>query len=94
MLWDAIVMGSLLLFAVPILSVLVNPLFLLAYVIDIPVIAVPVLLEAQGRGEFGRALVSLPAYPVLRIVNMGSMLKAFWLELVRKQSLQVYEKGH
>jgi hypothetical protein len=94
MLWDAIVMGSLLLFALPVLSILVNPLFLLAYVIDIPIIAVPILLEGWRRGEFGRALLSLPAYPVLRTVNMASMLRAFWLELVRKQSLQVYEKGH
>jgi biofilm PGA synthesis N-glycosyltransferase PgaC len=94
MLWDAIVMGSLLLFVLPVLSILVNPLFLLSYVIDVPVLAVPVLLEAVKRGEFSRALLSLPAYPVIRTVNMACMLKAFWLELVRKQSLQVYEKGH
>jgi cellulose synthase/poly-beta-1,6-N-acetylglucosamine synthase-like glycosyltransferase len=94
MLWDAIVTGSLLLFALPLLSILVNPLFLLGYVIDLPIIAVPVLFEGLKRRELGRALLSLPAYAVLRIVNTACMLRAIWLELVRKRSLQVYEKGH
>jgi cellulose synthase/poly-beta-1,6-N-acetylglucosamine synthase-like glycosyltransferase len=94
MLWDAIVTGSLFLFVLPVLSVLVNPFFLLGYVLDVPIIAVPVLLEGLKRREFGRALLSLPAYPVIRMANASSLLRAFWLELVRKQSLQVYEKGH
>ena len=72
MLWDAIVEGSFILFALPLLSVLVNPLFLLGYVIDLPIIAVPVLLEGLKRREFGRALLSLPAYPVLRMVNTAT----------------------
>jgi len=94
MLWDAIVTGSLMLFALPLLSILVNPLFLLGYVIDLPIIAVPVLFEGLKRRELGRALLSLPAYAVLRMVNTTIMLQAIWLELVRKQSLRVYEKGH
>jgi poly-beta-1,6-N-acetyl-D-glucosamine synthase len=93
-LWDTIVTGSLLLFAIPILSILVNPFFLLGYIVDIVIIAVPVLLEALKRREFGRALLSLPAYPVYRMVNMASLVKAFWLEIVKRQSLRVYEKGH
>ena len=64
MLWDAVVVGSLILFVIPLLAVLFTPLFLLAYVIDLPLVAVPVLWEAKRRGEFMRALASLPAYPV------------------------------
>jgi len=94
MLWDAVVTGFLLLVALPALSVLVNPFFLLGYVLDVPVIAVPVLLAGLKRREFGRALLSLPAYPVIRMVNTVSLLKASWLELVAKRSLQIYEKGH
>jgi hypothetical protein len=94
MLWDAIVTGSFYLFVIPLASLLANPLFLLAYVIDLPIIAVPVLIEAQKRREFGCALASLPAYPVLRIVNTATMLRALWLEFVRKRSLLIYEKGH
>ena len=94
MLWDAIVTGSLILFALPLLSILVNPLFLLGYIIDLPIIAVPVLVEGLKRRELGRVFLSLPAYPVLRMVNTAIMLQAIWLELVRGQSLRVYEKGH
>jgi len=94
MLWDAVVTGVIVLFVVPPLGLFVNPLVFLAYVIDLPLIAVPVLAEALRRGEFMRALTSLPAYPVLRMVNTVYMLKAFWLEFVRKRSLRVYEKGH
>jgi hypothetical protein len=93
-LWDAIVTGALLLFAIPILSILVNPFFLLGYIIDIAIIAVPVLLEGLKRRQFGRALLSLPAYQAYRMVNMASLVKAFWLEIVKRQSLRVYEKGH
>jgi poly-beta-1,6-N-acetyl-D-glucosamine synthase len=94
LLWDAIVTGSLILFALPLLGIFVNPTFLLGYVIDVPIIAIPVLAEALKRRELGRALRSLPAYPVLRVVNTTFMLKALWLECVRKQSFRVYEKGH
>jgi cellulose synthase/poly-beta-1,6-N-acetylglucosamine synthase-like glycosyltransferase len=94
MLWDAVVTGSALLFAIPVLGILFNPLFFLGYVIDIPFIAVPVIAEARARKELTKALISLPAYPVLRIVNTAFMLRAIWLELVRKRSFRVYEKGH
>jgi cellulose synthase/poly-beta-1,6-N-acetylglucosamine synthase-like glycosyltransferase len=94
MLWDSVVTGVIVLFVAPVLGILVNPLAFLVYVIDLPLIAVPVLAEALRRGEFMRALMSLPAYPVLRMVNTAFMLKAFWLEFVRKRSLKVYEKGH
>jgi biofilm PGA synthesis N-glycosyltransferase PgaC len=94
MLWDAIVTGSFYLFVIPLASLLFNPLFLLGYVLDLPIIAVPVLMEAFKRGEFGRALASLPAYPVLRVVNAAVVLRALWLEFVRKRSLRIYEKGH
>lgn len=94
MLWEAVVTSCFFLLALPILSILVNPLFLLAYVIDLPVIAVPVCVEGVRRRELGRVLLSLPAFPVLRIVNMTLLLRAIWLELVKKRSLRVYEKGH
>jgi biofilm PGA synthesis N-glycosyltransferase PgaC len=94
MLWDAVVTGSFYLFLIPLASLLFNPLFVLGYVLDLPIIAVPVLIEARKRREFGRALASLPAYPVLRLVNAAVVLRALWLEFIRKRSLRVYEKGH
>ena len=88
MLWDAVVTSCFFLLAVPILSLLVNPLFLLGYVIDLPIIAVPVVVEGVKRRELGRVLISLPAYPVLRIANMIFLLRAIWLEFVKKRSLR------
>lgn len=64
------------------------------YVIDVPVILVPVLLKAWPRREIGKALMSLPAFFVLRVVNGLLFLEAMWKELVLRQSLRVYEKGH
>ena len=57
-------------------------------------LAVPVLLGARRRGELGRALVSIPAYFVLRLANCWYMLSAVIAELVLRRRLEVYEKGH
>jgi poly-beta-1,6-N-acetyl-D-glucosamine synthase len=93
-LWDATVASLAYMFLLPILSLLVNPLFLLGYLIDIPAIAVPVLYKAMERKEVGRALASLPGFFVLRLVNSVYLLKALWLEVVMRRPLLVYEKGH
>jgi cellulose synthase/poly-beta-1,6-N-acetylglucosamine synthase-like glycosyltransferase len=78
----------------PVLSVLLGPWFLLGYIIDFPVIAVPALHGAWRRGETLRGLVSLPAFFVLRLVNSWHLLGAVWNEWVIRRRLTVYEKGH
>jgi poly-beta-1,6-N-acetyl-D-glucosamine synthase len=93
-LWDAVVAALAFLVALPVLAILVHPLFLVGYVIDAPAIAVPVLWTAARRGETGRALASLPAFFVLRIVNAVYLLRAVWAEWVRGEPLRTYEKGH
>jgi poly-beta-1,6-N-acetyl-D-glucosamine synthase len=93
-LWDATVASMAYMFLLPLLAVLVNPLFLLAYLVDIPVVAVPVMYAALQRKEVGRALSSLPSFFVLRLVNSFFLLHAFWRELVVDRPLLVYEKGH
>lgn len=92
--WDALLASLAYLILIPILTVAINPLILLAYLIDAPVIMVPVLWQAVQRGETGRALASLPSFFVLRVVNGVFMLRALWDELVVGRSLLVYEKGH
>jgi biofilm PGA synthesis N-glycosyltransferase PgaC len=94
MLWDAMVTGFLMLFVLPALILTVNPLFILGYIIDLPILAVPVLIEGCKRKEFGLALSSLPAYPLLRIVNSAFVMQALWQECVLRRSLHTYEKGH
>jgi biofilm PGA synthesis N-glycosyltransferase PgaC len=92
--FDAIVAPVITLFAFPILAVLVSPWFLLGYVIDLPVVAIPVLTGARRRHETRRALASLPAYFALRMANCWFMFRAVVSELVVRRPFNVYEKGH
>ena len=91
---DAILASVVLLAVLPILAALVSPLFLLGYVIDAPVVAVPVLVVGARRGELARAAASLPAFFVLRVVNACLLVKALLLEVFLRRPLTVYEKGH
>jgi biofilm PGA synthesis N-glycosyltransferase PgaC len=93
-LWDATVASLAFLFILPLLVIFVNPLFMLGYLIDLPAVAVPVLYKGWQRGEFFRALTSLPSYLVLRIVNATFTLRAVWSEWIMRKSFKVYEKGH
>ncbi len=93
-LWDAAVASVAFLVAVPLLSLFVSPLFLLAYLFDLPAVLVPTLVGAWRRKEAGLALRSLPGFFVLRIVNGLFMLRALVSEFVLRRTLTVYEKGH
>ncbi|HEX5135950.1 MAG TPA: glycosyltransferase family 2 protein [Planctomycetota bacterium] len=93
-LWDAAVASVAFLVVVPLLSLLVSPLFLLAYLFDLPAVLVPTLVGAWRRKEVALALASLPGFFVLRLVNAVFMLRALWSELVLRRTLTVYEKGH
>ncbi len=92
--WDAVLAPLFFLIALPLLAVLLSPLFLLGYVVDAPIVLVPVLLQGLTRREGGKALASFPAFFVLRMVNGLFMLRAMWLEFVLRRPLLVYEKGH
>ena len=94
-LWDAVVASIAFLVLLPLLALLLGePLVLLGYVLDLPVVLIPVLAAARGRGEVGRALASIPSFFVLRAVNAVFILEALANELVLGRSLRVYEKGH
>jgi biofilm PGA synthesis N-glycosyltransferase PgaC len=94
-LWDAVVASAVYLLLLPVLAlVLMKPWFLLGYVIDVPALMVPLLAGAIPRRESRRALLSLPAFFVLRTVNGFYFLEAVWSEWIRGQSLHAYEKGH
>jgi len=94
-LWDATIASLAYLVLLPLLALaLGNPLLLLGYVIDVPMLLVPVLTKAVRRKECGRALASIPAFFVLRLVNGLFFLEALWTEWVLRRSFRVYEKGH
>jgi biofilm PGA synthesis N-glycosyltransferase PgaC len=92
--WDALLASLAYLVLIPVMAIAVDPLFLLAYLVDAPVIMIPVLWQAAERGEARRAAASLPGFFVLRVVNGVFMLRALWNELVAGRPLLVYEKGH
>lgn len=92
--WDALLASLAYLVLIPALAIAIDPLILIAYLIDAPVVMVPVLWQAAERGEVRRALASLPSFFVLRVVNAAFMLKALWDEFVAGRPLLVYEKGH
>jgi biofilm PGA synthesis N-glycosyltransferase PgaC len=92
--WDALLASLAYLMLIPVMAIAVDPLFLLAYLVDAPVIMIPVLWQAAERGEVRRAAASLPGFFVLRVVNGVFMLRALWNELVAGRPLLVYEKGH
>lgn len=92
--WDATIASIVYLMVLPILAVAISPLFLLGYVIDLPIVLVPTLTKAYGRGETWQALSSIPAYFVLRFVNSAIFLEALFKEVVLRKPLEVYEKGH
>ena len=93
-LWDATLAPLVYFFVIPLLAVLVSPYWLIGWVIDAPALLVPVLFGALSRGELGRALLTYPAFFVLRMLNSVEFVKALWLELVMRRSLKDYEKGH
>jgi biofilm PGA synthesis N-glycosyltransferase PgaC len=94
-LWDATLASALFLVVLPVAAIAFKaPWLLLAYVIDAPALAVPVLAGAARRGEVGRALASLPSFFVLRAVNSIFFLRAVWSECVLGRRFTTYEKGH
>lgn len=94
-LWESTIASIIYLFVVPLAAIWTqNPLVLIVYILDAPVLMVPVLVQAKGRNEFWRALVSIPAFFVLRIVNCLFVLEAIWSEFIIGRRLAVYEKGH
>ena len=93
--WDATVAALVYLFLLPVLAIVTrDPRWLLGYVLDLPALAIPVIVGARPRGEVGRALASLPAFLVIRVVNAVFFLRAAWSEWVLGRTFRVYEKGH
>lgn len=93
--WDATLASFIYLILLPVLTLWFwTPWLLVGYLIDAPALAVPVLVAAVSRGETRRALVSLPAFFLLRTVNAVFFLAAVWSELVMGKGFHRYEKGH
>jgi len=93
--WESTVASIIYLLVVPLMVIWRHqPLLLLVYVLDAPALMVPVLTQAIKRKEFLKAVVSIPSFFVLRVVNSVFVLEAIWSELIMKRQFLVYEKGH
>jgi riboflavin transporter FmnP len=92
--WDVVISAFAYFLLLPLLAIFVHPAFLLGYVLDMPTIVVPVLIYAWKRGEFWKALSSIPAFWVVRFVNTFFVTRAFWNEFIGKRRIHVFEKGH
>ena len=94
-LWESTMASIIYLGVVPLAAIISgNPIVLIVYVLDAPALLVPVLMQASKRNEFWRALASVPAFFVLRVVNCVFVLEAIWSEFIIGRRLAVYEKGH
>lgn len=93
--WDAVVASVAYLFLLPLISVIFkNPIILVGYVIDVPVILIPVLFKSVQRKETSLAIMSVPSFFVLRTLNGYFILEAFFKEIILRKSFKKYEKGH
>jgi len=94
-LWDAVIAALVYLLVIPLLAIVFKqPLFLFAYLIDLPAIAVPLFFTPHGRKNIFKVIACIPSFFVLRMVNAYFLLRAIWDEWVLKRPLLVYEKGH
>jgi poly-beta-1,6-N-acetyl-D-glucosamine synthase len=94
-LWDAIVASIAYILILPVLAIILRqPLFFLLYVVDLPVVLVPIFLTTWRRSEVLRGLASLHAFFILRMVNSVFILMAMWSEIIMRRPLLIYEKGH
>lgn len=71
-----------------------NSLYLFLYVIDFPIVVVPVIFKALERKEIIRSITSLPAFFVIRFINCAILFEAFVSELLLNKKMLAFEKGH
>jgi biofilm PGA synthesis N-glycosyltransferase PgaC len=91
--FDAVFSPIATLLVLPLLAILFTAWFALGYVVDLPIVAIPVLAAARRRRETGLALCSLPCFFVLRLANCWFMLRAV-IDEGRGRRFSLYEKGH
>lgn len=95
MTWDSIVASLMYLIVIPFFAVFFkSPYLLLLFIIDAPIVFIPVFLMGLKRKELIKVISSFPSFFVLRIVNAVFIMEAYWTELILKKRLTQYEKGH
>jgi len=93
-LWDTVLALLAYLIIIPLSAVFISPWLLLGYIIDLPLVAAPMLIEAYSRKETLKALAAIPSIALLRIVNAAIFFEVLVKELILDMPLTQYEKGH
>jgi len=68
--------------------------FIWALVIDMAIVGLVTLTRGISLGMFWQVLASLPAYSIIKPVNMVIFWRSFWREWIKKEPLTVWNKGH
>ncbi|MBP9749511.1 MAG: glycosyltransferase [Candidatus Pacebacteria bacterium] len=71
-----------------------NVAIALLVVTEVLMVAVPSLIKGYSLGRFWKTFTSLPAYFVLRPVNLYVFWRAIWREWIRGDRLVTWVKGH
>lgn len=67
---------------------------LLGILVDVTIVAVPCLLKGYAMGMTGKVVTSLPAYMVIRFVNIYVFWRSLWKEWIIGDKLTDWKKGH
>lgn len=93
---DALFGSLFLLIILPLLSVLLQNYSLMAFTfaIDMLLFLVPSLIIGYKINHLKKVITSVPAFLLLKIVNIYFIYEAFFSEVILKRRLTLYEKGH
>lgn len=92
---DALLGGLLYLVMAPLLVLGYGPRYLLSlYLVDLLLVAGPVVWMGYRQGLLRQTLISLPCLSVLRLMNLFYFWRAIILEWLLRRPLLVFEKGH
>ncbi len=93
--WDAIFVSLMFWMVLPAAMIYFHSfLFALGYFIDAPVILIPAAAAAWRRKESWLFLSSVPSFMIFRLINSFFVLEAFWTEMIRRDRLTEFIKGH
>ena len=93
---DALFGSLFLLIILPLLSIVLNnySLMVFTFVMDIFLFLIPSLLIGYKIKQLRKVITSVPAFLLLKIVNIYYIYEAFISEVILKKRLIIYEKGH
>jgi biofilm PGA synthesis N-glycosyltransferase PgaC len=93
---DALFGSLLLLIVLPLLSIFLQNYLLMIFTlsIDMLLFLIPSLIIGYKIKYLRKVITSVPAFLLLKIVNIYFIYEAFFSEVILKKRLTIYEKGH